>query len=222
MNRHRYLLLICLTGLFVILVGLIIWSKWLDSRFLLPPGTQATIVPKATAQPSLPPLRSNDPMRGSADAHALVLIEFADYSCQACHLLEPELMKAMSSTKRPVRLIWRDYVTNETPEGLLPATAARCANEQGKFWEMHDILLSASKMDVESLKLFAINIGLDLPSFSTCLTSKRYDNAIKEDTALAKNANIPSPPTLFLGGNALTGFLRFDELLPLIQTTPSS
>jgi len=80
------------------------------------------------------------------------------------------------------------------------AEAANCADEQGKFWEMHDLLF-AYKMaaQIEDLPFYAKELGLDLDKFQQCLGSGKYASAIRSDMAEAHNAGVRSTPTFLLG-----------------------
>lgn len=77
------------------------------------------------------------------------------------------------------------------------AEAARCAGEQGKYWEMHDRLF-ANQSNLESLKPHAEAVGLDVPKFEACMTSGKYAEAIRKDMAAAQKAAVTVAPTFFL------------------------
>ena len=77
------------------------------------------------------------------------------------------------------------------------AEAARCAGEQGKFWEMHDRLF-ANQKELEPAKPHAEAIGLDVPKFEGCLSSGKYAEAIRKDAAEGAKAGVTGTPQFFL------------------------
>jgi protein-disulfide isomerase len=77
------------------------------------------------------------------------------------------------------------------------AEAARCAGEQGKFWEMHDRLF-ASQKELEPAKAHAEAIGLDVPKFEGCLSAGKYAEAIRKDAAEGAKAGVTGTPLFFL------------------------
>jgi protein-disulfide isomerase len=77
------------------------------------------------------------------------------------------------------------------------AEAARCAGEQGKFWEMHDRLF-ANQTSLEPAKAHAEAIGLDVPKFEGCLSSGKYADAIRKDLAEGAKAGVTGTPLFFL------------------------
>jgi protein-disulfide isomerase len=77
------------------------------------------------------------------------------------------------------------------------AEAARCAGEQGKFWEMHDRLFS-NQTSLEPAKPHAEAIGLDGPKFEACLSAGKYAEAIRKDAAEGQKAGVTGTPLFFL------------------------
>ncbi len=218
MNRQRLLLLWGFVSLFLLLAGLFAWNYIHLSQTSFLAGTIPTVDQAVAATPTLPPSRSTDPMRGSADKNAVQIVEFADFSCLYCRITETEVQKALAGSAKPVRLVWRDLpVATENPDGILAAMAGRCANDQGKFWQMHDTLFQADQFDLDHLKTAAQQVGLDPTSFDQCLTSGKYLSAIQAEITLAQQNNINSTPTFFIGKTVLSGYTTADEFLSAIQ-----
>lgn len=89
---------------------------------------------------------------------------------------------------------------------VLAAQAAGCANEQGRFWEYHDILYANQKSErrqqtADDLKSYAAAIGLDMERFSSCLDSGKYAATVSNDTDAAKQMGVTSTPTIFVNGH---------------------
>ncbi len=80
------------------------------------------------------------------------------------------------------------------------AEAARCAGEQGKFWEMHDRLFANQQaLASNNLPQHAQAIGLDVPKFQQCLDSEKYAADIRKDLAEGQKAGVTGTPGFFLG-----------------------
>src|SRR5262249_7270265 len=115
--------------------------------------------------------------------HAPVtIVEFSDFECPYCRQ-SAEVLKTLSQLYGArLRVIYRDYFGPNHPHALPAAEAARCAGEQGKFWEYHDLLFdrqsSGSGWDFPTL---AKELGLQQRQFETCLHSNRFRAAITKD-----------------------------------------
>ncbi len=221
MNRSHLRSLVLLGGFFLLLIGLFLWTRSIEkTNYLEPMDAEAEIARLEAGLPdeiTLPPIRSSDPSRGSTSSAALVVVEFADFNCLYCRLIEPELRQAMQAFPNDARLVWRDLPLNaEQADGLLPSLAARCAQDQGKFWEMHDALFGAAKLDRKGVNTAAQNANLDLSVFDTCVNSKKHESAIRAELNLARGSGITGSPTLFIGTQVVSGFAKAQELADLI------
>lgn len=145
----------------------------------------------------------SDPFRGKKDAK-LSIIEFSDYECPPCgyHVREvlPQMAKDYIKTGK-VRYIVRDFPLESIHKNAFNAAeAARCAREQGKFWEMHERLFANQKaLGLKDLTEHAKALGLDLPKFQHCLESEKYAKAIRKDMADGTKIGVKVTPTFLLG-----------------------
>lgn len=218
MNRAHGFLLWSVIACFVIIAGVLIWSKIYDARTHFLAGTRPQIETPKAPNPTLPPLRPSDPTRGSKNPKALVIVEFADYDCLYCRLIQPELASAIQGSKYPVKLIWRDLpIPNGRPDGVIAALAARCAGDQGKFWDLHDRLFQLQVLDLNSIKGAAQAASLNMSTFNACVTSGKYLQTIQQDVEEEKTHNITGTPTLFIGKDAVSGYLTTAEISRLID-----
>lgn len=176
-------------------------------------GTRPSFAPTAVVtKPKLPPIRSTDPARGSTSTDAIVIVEFADFSCSYCRATEPELKAILENYPSAIRHVWRDMpVASDRPDGILAASAGRCANDQGMFWEMHDEMLKLPSISIGSLQDAANRLDLDVPAFNTCLQSGRYVADIQADIQIAKDHGLSGAPTFFIGDQVLTGYVKAGE-----------
>jgi protein-disulfide isomerase len=137
----------------------------------------------------------NNPFKGS-DSAPLVIVEFSDYQCQFCarHTKEtyPEIYKKYIDTGK-LRYVIIDNPLPGHNLAMDAAEAAHCADEQGKFWEMHDEMMfnPESLNDLTSTASF---IGLDIQKFESCMETKKYADKVASNLSLASRLNIPSVP----------------------------
>ncbi len=223
-NRSHLWSVVALVGFFTILIGLFTWGRFVErSTYLDPVDAMIEIARQEASLPTevtLPPLRSSDPSRGSTSTNSLVVTEFADFNCLYCRLVEPEVRRAMAAFPTQARLVWRDLPLNaEQTDGLLPSVAARCAQDQGKFWEMHDALFATAKLDRRGVRTAAQNAGLDLTNFDNCINTNKHVDAIRAEVALARSSGISGSPTLFVGNQVVSGYIKAQELADLIAQT---
>ena len=217
MNRQRIILLWILVSFFACITILFVWDKIHQAQTHFAGGTNPD-AERATLPPMRPPTTSDAPSRGSADRKALVIDQYADYTCLYCRITEPELLQAMAQSSLPVRLVWHDLpVVTTQPDAMTAALAGRCAKEQNKFWEMHDALFLTQSFDTASLIELARAEGLNADIFKQCLNSGRHLKAIQQAVTVAKNHNIRSAPTFFIGSTSYSGFMNTAQFLAIIQ-----
>jgi len=133
----------------------------------------------------------------------LTLVEFTDYQCPYCERFYkqtfPQLKKKYIDTGK-VQLVIKDLPLNFHKQARKAAQASRCAGEQGRFLEMHKLLLANGKKLQESyLKGYAKQIQLNTKKFALCLSSGRHFKQIDQDTQQARNQGITGTPTFVLG-----------------------
>lgn len=144
----------------------------------------------------------DNPVRGS-DSAPLVMVEFSDFSCHFCtrHTREtyPEIYKKYISTGK-LRYVIIDDPLPDDIMSMKAAEAAYCADEQGKFWEMHDEMM----FDPESLNdLSPIEslIDIDIKKFESCVESKKYADKIAANISLAFRLKISSVPRFIIASS---------------------
>lgn len=154
----------------------------------------------------------NAPSRGSANA-PLVLVEFSDYECPFCirHFTQtmPELDREYIQTGK-LRYVFMDFPIDQLhPAALKAHEAARCAGEQGKFWELHDRLFSpAGTHGVPQLKNLASQVGVDRARFDACLDSGRMQGPVRASIDTASQLGADGTPQMYLGVADANGTLR--------------
>ena len=170
----------------------------------------------------LPPMREAvdpaGPARGPANA-PVTIVEFSDFECPFCGRFEPELQKLSKAFPTEVRLVYRNFpLTSLHPDALHAAEAGVCADRQGKFWPMHDLMFAEQNaLSIPALKQKAQRIGLDVKRFDKCLDSGEALPAIKKDEEAAEKLGLSGTPSTFIDGRFLNGAVTYAELTAMVN-----
>jgi protein-disulfide isomerase len=169
-------------------------------------------------EPLREPVTASGPARGAANA-PVTIVEFSDFQCPFCGRFEPVMESVLKHYPAQVRLIYRNLpLSSLHPEAQKAAEAAVCAQDQGKFWEMHDLLFAEQgSLNVESLKEKARRLRLDSKTFDDCLDSGKSAAAIAVDADAAEQLAIDATPTSFVNGRYITGAINEAELTAVIN-----
>lgn len=144
------------------------------------------------------------PSRGNAAAK-VVIVEFADFECHFCAKAHETVMLVLKAYGDKVRLVFRHYPLSFHPKAPKAAEATACADEQGKFWELHDALFESQELDVDALKMQAKRAGVDETKFASCLDSGRTAALVKRDLAAGQQIGVSGTPAFFINGFMLSG-----------------
>lgn len=144
-------------------------------------------------------------VRGNPKAPVMI-VEFSDFQCPYCHQVEPVVKELLAKYGEKISLAYRDFPLKQIhPLAEIAAEASRCAGEQGKYWEYHDQLFNASKLDREALLEYARNLKLDDKHFDSCLTMGKYRADVEKDLHEGTQAGITGTPAFFINGVAVFG-----------------
>lgn len=155
---------------------------------------------------------ANGPARGDPQA-AVTIIEFTDFQCSGCGAMYPVLEDVLKSYGNRVRFVVRNFpLTTVHLNAFKAAQAANAAHAQGKFWEYIDLLFkNQTALDVDSLKKYATQIGLDRKRFDAELDSGKYEADIRRDIEEGELYGIEGTPTIYINGVMLTP-LEFSDV----------
>jgi protein-disulfide isomerase len=156
------------------------------------------------------------PRKGPANA-PVTIVEFSDFQCPYCKRVQPTLEKILSKYGDQVSLVFKDLPLRTHREAVPAARAARCARDQGKFWEYHDGLFKASQLNKESYQDIAQSLGLDKSVFQACLDSEKYNEQVQADMIQAMTLGAGSTPSFFINGASLRGAQPFEAFAKLID-----
>lgn len=162
-------------------------------------------------------VEAKGPARGPSGA-PVTLVEFSDFQCPFCGKAHDTVEQVMQTYAGKVKLVFRNFPLDFHKNAEKAAEAAMCANEQGKFWEYHDVLFKNQQtLEVPQLKDHAKDVGLDTTSFSACLDSGKYKKAIDEDMAAGQRVGVTGTPAFFINGVMINGAQPFDEFKKVID-----
>jgi protein-disulfide isomerase len=145
---------------------------------------------------------------GRADA-PLTLVEFTDLQCQYCNRFSTtafDQIKAAYIDTGKVRFVTRDFPLDFHSYAMPAARAARCAGEQGKFWEMRAALVRGhNRLSAAFVSATGESLKLDMTAFNACAASTRFDAAITQDMNEGRAVGVEGTPTFVLGRTAPQG-----------------
>ncbi len=168
----------------------------------------------------LPNILPDDASKGSTNA-PLVMFEFSDFQCPFCKSfvdnVYPALNKDYIETGK-VRFIFRHLPLDIHEFAAGAALASACAQEQGKFWEYHDTLFkNQDALDLDSLKKYAANIGLDTKKFDDCYNNLKYARRIANDVTYANSIGISGTPSFIINGFIVSGAQPYEVFKSLLD-----
>jgi protein-disulfide isomerase len=165
------------------------------------------------------PISPTDHVRGAPEAHVTV-VEYGDFECPICRAAEPGVRMLLDQHPKTVRLIYRHFpIESAHPRALMAAEAAEAAAAEGKFWEMHDLLMrQAARLERKALHAYAAELGLDLAQFTAALDDEIYRQRVREQVDGAMRSHVRTSPGLFVNGRLVDvsgGLHRLGEAITL-------
>ena len=134
------------------------------------------------------------PSRGAADA-PVVMIEYTDYQCPYCTRIQPTLDALVKRYDGKLLHVFKNLPLPMHAEAPLAAAAALCAQDQGKFWELHDwLFVNQRALSRESIIAAAGNLGVDTEVLSSCIDKGTYDARVRAEMAEAHSYGITGTP----------------------------
>ena len=158
------------------------------------------------------------PSKGPANA-PVTIVEFSDFECPYCGGLFPTLRRVEETYKEKIRIVYRQFPLNNIhPHAQKAAEASLCANDQDKFWQLHDAMfIDQQNLTIEDLKSKAATLSLNATTFSSCLDSSKHAAVIRDSIAEGSKAGVDGTPALFINGRYLGGNQPYDEIAKIIE-----
>jgi protein-disulfide isomerase len=154
--------------------------------------------------------------RGAKNAPVL-LVEFADYECPYCEKVNPLIQKLSEEYGDKLAVVYKDFPLPMHHRSQKAAEAARCAGEQGKYWEYHDVLYYSRQLDINELKKHAQVLKLDEGRFNECLDSGATAAAVQKDLEEGKQLNLPGTPSFFINNHFFHGAMDYSALHEMVE-----
>ena len=185
--------------------------------------------PKAVSSsidPSLPAMQAQGYLLGSPTA-PVEITEFADFECPSCGqyatLTEPDVRTRLVNTGK-VRVRYLDFPLSMHKNTWAASLAASCANDQGKFWEMHDQIFAtqdrwngeATSNPRKVLEGLAQGLSLDMAKYRSCMDAEPHRAQIQANEQEGERRGVNSTPSFIIGGKLYPGALPFDEINKLV------
>jgi protein-disulfide isomerase len=203
-------------------------------------GTQNTQTGSGRGTQTAPSFNTNDLLKGAAgvlgkNSAPVVLIEYSDFQCPFCRAWfessKEQLIKEYVESGK-VQFMYKDLPLSFHLMAMPYAIAARCAGEQGKFWEMHDKIFSEqaklgqgtiTSLTADDIKKWASELGLNTDSFNSCLGSNKFSSQISANSSEATSLGINGTPSFFIGkrggsGTIVEGAVPYSTLKQSIES----
>jgi protein-disulfide isomerase len=145
---------------------------------------------------------AGSPILGNPDA-PVAMVEFSDFQCPFCARVQPQLKAMLEKYPDQLKLVFKHFPLSFHQQARPAAIASMAAGEQGKFWEMHDLLFENQRELTEAkFEELAQQAGLDVAKFKADYTSKKaeYDKAVQSDMQLGSKSDVRGTPSLYIGG----------------------
>jgi protein-disulfide isomerase len=157
------------------------------------------------------------PAKGPATA-PVNLVEFTDFECPFCAQAAPVVHQLLAAYPTQVHFAFKHYPLSMHKESPLAHEAALAAGEQGKFWEMHDLLFATQdKLTRDDLIAKAAQLKLDVPRFTKDLDSHRFKAAVEADRQEGDRLGVDGTPFFFINGHGISGALTLADFKRLID-----
>jgi protein-disulfide isomerase len=222
-RSHFYAVLTVLAFAAGILLGYVAWG-------MEPAGETAQVVNQSSPPVAEAPATQEPQYRrydipieaayalGPADA-PITLVEFSDYQCPFCRRWHDEVYEALlAAYPGRIRFVYRHLpLTSIHPDAFSAAEAAMCAGEQDAYWQFHEKLFSNETLGNSVYVQYAQDLGLDMKTFESCISDRKYQEAIQADADFAIDLGIRSTPTFFINGLAIVGAQPLDVFKQVID-----
>jgi protein-disulfide isomerase len=208
--------------------------RWQSQRQGAPSLMGETTPSPAAQQPEEPPgvliaedlrkIESGGAAVKGEEGAAVTIVEFSEYECPFCkRYVDETYPQILEEYGDKIRYIFHDYPLPFHPHAQKMAEVARCAGEQEKYWEMHDLLFAernvwANLQDASAeITSYAEQLKLDMDEFDSCLSSGKFTQAVKDDLALGQAVGVQGTPTFFINGQRLVGAQPFGAFKAIID-----
>ncbi len=164
--------------------------------------------------PTYENVNSPRPVKGSSEAK-VVVEEFSDFQCPACKSAQDTVKRVINEFGDQIRFEFKHFpLTTIHPQAFRAALASECANDQGKFWEYHDLLfINQPNFSPSELVSYAEGLGLNKDTFKACLDSRAKNDVVRADMAEASSRQVNATPTFFVNGQVVQNWNQLGDII---------
>ena len=182
-----------------------VYQKLMEQAALTPPPAPPSGGGAAAPADKVNIKLGDAPVKGASGAKVTV-IEFSDFQCPFCSRVNPTLKQIEDDYKGKIKIAFRNLPLPFHDKAHLAAEAALAANEQGKFWPMHDKLFANQQaLDRPNLDKYAQELGLNMSKFTAALDSGKFKDKVDQDAKEGASFGATGTPTFFINGTRLVG-----------------
>ncbi len=218
-RRSFYSALLPISFVTGLAAGYLFWGR--DTIPPANPATPVAVAEEITPGSSEDPTRfeistDDDPSLGPEDA-PITIVEFSDFRCPYCSIFHQETFDdLMAEYPGQIHFVYRDF---PVVGGFEAALAAECADEQGAFWEFHNLLFSGEypNLDRDAFAAYAEKLDLDVEGLLACVDEERYSDEVEADARYASGLGITGTPTFFINGIPMVGAQPLEAFIQIIE-----
>ena len=160
---------------------------------------------------------ADQPTMGPGNA-PVTLVEFSDFQCPFCKRTQPTVDQVLKEYGDKLRFVYMDYPLPMHGRAKPASLAARCAGDQGKYWEMYQNLMSGQgDLSDDDLKKRAAALSLDPAVFGACYDSKKHESAIQTTYETGSGLGVTGTPSFFINGRMIVGAQPIEQFRSIID-----
>ena len=167
---------------------------------------------------TVPVTEDRDHIQGPANA-AVTLVEYGDYECPYCGAAYPIVKEVQNRMGERLRFVFRNFpIPTSHPHAEQAAEAAEAAANQGRFWEMHDLLYeNQQRLRDQDLRAYAETLGLAVERFDKELAEHAHAARVQEDFMSGVRSGVNGTPTFYINGARHDASYELDTLLAALE-----
>lgn len=164
------------------------------------------------------------PLGCTGNACPITVVEYSEFQCPFCERVQPAAKRIMKEYQGKIRWVMRDFPLGFHNRARPAAVAARCAKDQGKYWEMYEELFKHQKsLEDSDFKKHAQTIKLDMKKFEDCLAKPgKHLEVIDANMKSGEKLGVTGTPAFFINGRRLSGALPYEEFKKVIDSELAS
>ena len=157
------------------------------------------------------------PVIGPANAR-ITLVEFSDFQCPYCSRAFEKINVVLRAYPNDVKLIFKQFPLDTHPQAQISAQAALAAHQQGKFWQLHDLMFAnRNGLSRRAILGWAGSLGLDMKKFEADLDAEAVKKNVARDVADGEKAGVEGTPTVFVNGQRYNGDLDLSSFKAVLD-----